>query len=164
MPERFQQESNKEVDSVFGSRRRTGVTVKPSMKQLIQKYSGTNIDPLKLIRKYQNSKTTLPPTISRKYPVKYVPQDDTDDDEDDKYSKYTTASTFRQKVNKTEPNFRHIPSVRFGGKLFDAGSIKISPKLTSTSIDEHENVNDVQNRNHDSGRVQCAMFCNVCHL
>ena len=164
MPERFQQESNKEVDLVFGSRRRTGVTVKPSMKQLIQKYSGTNIDPLKLIRKYQNSKTTLPPTISRKYPVKYVPQDDTDDDEDDKYSKYTTASTFRQKVNKTQPNLRHIPSVRFGGKLFDAGSIKITPKLTSTSIDEHENENDVKNRNHDSGRVQCAMFCNVCHL
>ena len=144
--------------------RRTGASVKPRLTQMMKKYSASNsdADPRQLIRKYQKAKTTLLPTINRKYPTQYYTNMKVDDNND--YSKYTTASSFRN-ANKTaasnaQPTLAPSTRSRFGNKLFDAQSIKISPKLTS--IRDHEKVSEVEKkRNHDTlGRMAflCAML------
>ena len=142
------------VDSDLESQRRT-------LTQVMKKYS--NVDPIQLMRKYQKNKTTLPPTISRKYPTKYFTSKKDDDDDKDVYSKYTTASSFRN-ANKSaasdsaQPTLAPSPRERFGSKLFDAQSIKISPKLTS--IRDNEEAGE-KTRNHNTlGRVAvlCAML------
>ena len=129
------------------------------MTQVMKKYS--NVDPLKLIRKYQKSKTTLPPTISRKYPTKYFTNKK--DADKDIYSKYTTASSFRnanQSAASDSPQPTLAPSSRerFGSKLFDAQSIKISPKLTSIR-DETSEVD--KNRNHNNLLGRIALLCAI---
>ena len=142
------------VDSDLESQRRT-------LTQVMKKYS--NVDPIQLMRKYQKNKTTLPPTISRKYPTKYFTSKKDDNvNNKDVYSKYTTASSFRN-ANKSAANDSAQPTLapssreRFGNKLFDAQSIKISPKLTSIRDNEEAE----KNRNHNTlGRVAvlCAML------
>ena len=133
-----------------------------TLTQVMKKYS--NVDPIQLMRKYQKNKTTLPPTISRKYPTKYFTSKKDDDDKDE-YSKYTTASSFRN-ANKSaaidfQPTLAPRSRERFGSKLFNAQSIKISPKLTSIRDKEQTQSEDEKNRNHNTlGRVAllCAML------
>ena len=141
------------VDSDLESQRRT-------LTQVMKKYS--NVDPLQLIRKYQKSKTTLPPTISRKYPTKYLTSKK--DVDKDIYSQYTTASSFRdanQSAASDSPQPTLAPSSRerFGSKLFDAQSIKISPKLTSIRDNEQSEVD--KNRNHNNLLGRIALLCAI---
>lgn len=132
-----------------------------TLTQVMKKYS--NVDPIQLIRKYQKNKTTLPPTISRKYPTYFTSKKD--DADKDEYSKYTTASSFRN-ANKSaaigsQPTLAPSSRERFGSKLFDAQSIKISPKLTSIRDNERTQSENEKNRNHNTlGRVALFM-CNV---
>ena len=132
------------------------------MTHVMKKYS--NVDPVQLMRKYQKNKTTLPPTISRKYPTKYLTSKK-DDDYKDEYSKYTTASSFRN-ANKSaaidsQPTLAPSSRERFGSKLFNAQSIKISPKLTSIRDNERTQSENEKNRNHNTlGRVALFM-CNA---
>ena len=44
-------------------------TLRPKLQAIIQKYESTTIDPIELIKKYQNSLKSI---TSRKYPTKYV--------------------------------------------------------------------------------------------
>ena len=125
----------------------------------MKKYS--SVDPLKLIRKYQKSKTTLPPTISRKYPTKYITSKK--DVDKDVYSQYTTASSFRNAnksaaIDSPQPTLAPSSRERFGSKLFDAQSIKISPKLTSIR-DETSEVE--KNRNHNNLLGRIALLCAI---
>ena len=131
-----------------------------TLTQVMKKYSSSNVDPVQMMRKYQRSKTTLPPTFSRKYPTKYYTKDA---DNKDDYSKYTTASSFRNAnrsaaISDSQPTLAPSSRERFGSKLFDAQSIKISPKLTS--IRDNEEVEKKRNHNHRLGRIAvlCAMF------
>ena len=131
-----------------------------TLTQVMKKYS--NVDPLQLIRKYQKSKTTLPPTISRKYPTKYFTTKK--DVDKDIYSQYTTASSFRnanQSAVSDSPQPTLAPSSRerFGSKLFDAQSIKISPKLTSIRDNEQSEVD--KNRNHNNLLGWIALLCAI---
>ena len=131
-----------------------------TLTQVMKKYS--NVDPLKLIRKYQKSKTTLPPTISRKYPTKYITSKK-DYVDKDVYSQYTTASSFRNAnksaaIDSPQPTLAPSSRERFGSKLFDAQSIKISPKLTSIR-DETSEVE--KNRNHNNLLGRIALLCAI---
>ena len=131
-----------------------------TLTQVMKKYS--SVDPLKLIRKYQKSKTTLPPTISRKYPTKYITSKK-DVDDKDVYSQYTTASSFRNAnksaaIDSPQPTLAPSSRERFGTKLFDAQSIKISPKLTSIR-DETSEVE--KNRNHNNLLGRIALLCAI---
>ena len=130
-----------------------------TLTQVMKKYS--SVDPLKLIRKYQKSKTTLPPTISRKYPTKYITSKK--DVDKDVYSQYTTASSFRNAnksaaIDSAQPTLAPSSRERFGTKLFDAQSIKISPKLTSIR-DETSEVE--KNRNHNNLLGRIALLCAI---
>lgn len=133
-----------------------------TLTHVLKKY--TNVDPVQLMRKYQKNKTTLPPTISRKYPTKYLTSKK-DDDYKDEYSKYTTASSFRN-ANKSaaidsQPTLAPSSRERFGSKLFNAQSIKISPKLTSIRDNERTQSENEKNRNHNTLGKVALFMCNA---
>eukprot|EP00090_Calanus_glacialis_P008621 TRINITY_DN16973_c0_g1_i1.p1 TRINITY_DN16973_c0_g1~~TRINITY_DN16973_c0_g1_i1.p1 ORF type:complete len:620 (-),score=99.64 TRINITY_DN16973_c0_g1_i1:77-1936(-) len=139
-------------------------TLKPKLKSILQKYASTTIDPIQLIKKYRKSlkSTTLPSTISRKYPTKfYVGEKETQDKSKDKmttsdtdaYNKYTTSSSFRNKDKRkkhttTEPTRKEIKfhgTSSFGEKLFTTEEVTFIPTVpTVQPRDEVRNTTTAQ--------------------
>ena len=129
-------------------------TLKPKLKSILKKYASTTIDPLQLIKKYRKSlkSTTLPSTISRKYPTKFVvsekkTKDESTTSDTNAYTKYTTSSSFRtndehKKHTSKQPTREEIKfhgTSTFGEKLFTTEEISQKPTVPSMKPEEEEN-------------------------